>query len=99
MPNTQGQKGHSYARSIALQEIKMPESYAWSSVGAQGIWMETFGSIKSVVVRIPLSINAVGFSKHVLSGFNSPKENMLELSFFMCFWDMSSQIAKELWHN
>lgn len=47
--------------------------------------METFGSIKSIAVRIPLSINAVGFSKHVLSGFNSPKENMLELWVFYVF--------------
>lgn len=77
----------------------MPESYAWSTVGAQGIWMETFGSIKSIALKIPPSINAVGFSKHVLSGFNSPKENMLELRFFMSFWDTSSQIAKKLWHN
>lgn len=61
--------------------------------------MKTFGSIKSIAVKIPLSISAVGFSKHVLSGLNSPKENMLELRFFMCFWDMRSQIAKELWHN
>lgn len=87
------------ARSIDLHEIKMPEGYTWSTVGAQRIWLKTFGSIKSIADKIPLSINAVGFSKHVLSGFNLPKENMLELWGFMCFWDMSSQIAKELWHN
>lgn len=88
-----------WARSTDLHEIKMPEGYTWSTVGAQRIWLKTFGSIKSIADKIPLSINAVGFSKHVLSGFNLPKENMLELWGFMCFWDMSSQIAKELWHN
>lgn len=47
--------------------------------------MKTFGSVKSIAVKIPLSINAVGFSKHVLSGFKSPKENMLELRGFYVF--------------
>lgn len=43
--------------------------------------MKTFGSLISIAVKSPLSINAVGFSKHLLSVFNSPKENILELIF------------------
>lgn len=60
--------------------------------------MKTFGSLKSIAVKSPLSINAVVFSKHLLSVFSSPKENMLQL-IFMGFWDIRSLIAKELQHN
>lgn len=40
--------------------------------------MKTFRSLKPIAVKSPLSINVVVFSKYLLSGFNSPKANMLE---------------------
>jgi len=98
MPNTQGQKAHSYiwpeaspCKRSRCQKVMTDNSRCPRD-------LKTFQSLKSIAVKSPPSINAVVFRKHLLTVFNSPKENMLEL-IFTGFWDIRSLNAKELWHN